>query len=406
MKTTRHFSLSAAVTFFLLSLFIVFPWQFVHSQPPQQNSNLKDLLTFQDLLKLTAVGNGYSDQTIIVFIPEATTGFDPSYDAYKLNGIADAPQLYSIISCCNLAINALPEIYTNLEIQLGFKVGNNTTYTISANQLYTFAASVSVFLEDTKDDLLIDLKADSIYTFTALTTDNIQRFKLHFKYPAYIDIKTFLEGPFNGSTMNADLNTGGLIPLDQPFNTAPWNYPGGESVSAIPNPDVIDWMMVEVRDAADAANANSATAVERQAGFLLNNGTVVGLDGSSPLVFREPVTQNLFVVLFTRNHLAVMSATPVTENNSVYSYDFTSGADQAYGGTLAQKELVPGIYGMIGGDGNADGVIDNNDKISIWMILAGKKGYEPGDYNLDGQINNKDKNDIWHLNSGYFVQVP
>ena len=69
-------------------------------------------------LKLTIVGNGYSDQTFVVIIPGSTTGFDSQYDAYKLMGIYAAPQLYSIISCCNLSVNAIPELYNGMEIQL------------------------------------------------------------------------------------------------------------------------------------------------------------------------------------------------------------------------------------------------------------------------------------------------
>ncbi len=372
-------------------------------QLPEKSS---DLIITQNLLKLTAVGNGYSDQTIVVFIPGSTPGFDPAYDAYKLNGISAAPQLYSIITCCNLAINALPVIYTNLEIQLGFKVGNNTTYSISANQLNTFDPSTSISLEDTKNNVFIDLKTDSVYTFTALTTDVEERFKLHFDYPANLNVNVFIEGPYNGSTLNTDLNLSALIPFNQPFSSAPWNYSGTESVSLIPNVDVVDWILVEVRDALDANSANSGTIVERHAGFLLNDGRIVDLDGISNLIFREPVSQNLFVVVYSRNHLAVMSANPLMGTDGIFSYDFTMGIDQAYGGSLAQKELAPGVYGMIGGDGNADGVIDNTDKTSIWSIFAGKRGYEAGDYNMNSQVNNKDKNELWFENKGSSSQVP
>ena len=46
-----------------------------------------------------------------------------------------------------------------------------------------------------------------------------------------INLKVFLEGPFNVSDMNVDLNNGGLLPLSQPYNTSPWNYTGNESVA-------------------------------------------------------------------------------------------------------------------------------------------------------------------------------
>ncbi|MCD4664401.1 MAG: hypothetical protein K8R68_03955, partial [Bacteroidales bacterium] len=43
--------------------------------------------------------------------------------------------------------------------------------------------------------------------------------------PLLIDCNVFLEGPFVDGVMNTDLNPS-FIPLSQPFNTYPWNYPG------------------------------------------------------------------------------------------------------------------------------------------------------------------------------------
>ncbi|MBN1338239.1 MAG: right-handed parallel beta-helix repeat-containing protein, partial [Bacteroidales bacterium] len=64
-----------------------------------------------------------------------------------------------------------------------------------------------------------------------------------------LDLKAFLEGPFNGSEMNTTLNSGGHLPLSQPYNQAPWYYSGTEAVTAIPNTDVVDWVLIELRDA-------------------------------------------------------------------------------------------------------------------------------------------------------------
>jgi len=380
--------------FFFLFLVLTSGWNYKANAQPQ------------NLLNLTIEGNSYSDQTFIVFVPSATTGFDSDYDAYKLMGIYAAPQLYSIIPCCNLSVNALPDININLEVQLGFRVGANTTYTIKAQSLYTFGNDTTIVLEDTKENVLLNLKTDSIYTFDGYTDDDEERFKIHFNYPMEVELKVFLEGPFNGTTMDNGLNSEGLIPINQPFNTAPWNYGGSESVGVIPNSNIIDWVLVEIRDTTDAAFASSSTIIEQQACFLLNDGSVVGIDGSSNPEFMETVYENPFVVVWHRNHLGVLSANPLTRVGGIYTYDFSSAASQAYGGTLAHKDLGGGTYGMFGGDGNADGTVDNTDKTSFWSLIAGKKGYEPGDYTLNGQINNKDKNDVWDINQSATVQIP
>lgn len=360
----------------------------------------------EDFLKLTVVGNGYSDQTIVVFIPDATWGFDPDYDAYKLQGIVQAPQLYSIIPGINLAINALPEILINLEVQLGFKVGALNTYTITATETSTFDPSVSIILDDTRDDVQTNLVLNPVYSFTADPADNIQRFKLRFRYPVNLDLKVFLEGCYNGTEMNTDLNSSGLLPLSQPFNTEPWNYSGIESVAAIPNTDVVDWVLVEMRDTTESSLAIPASRVERAAGFLLKNGSVKGIDGVSSLTFTETITDSIFVLVWHRNHLGIISAYPVTESAGLYSYDFTISSDQALGGSLAEKDMGSGVYGMIAGDTDANGIIEDTDKTITWVSDAGKTGYLSSDADLDGQADNPDKNDLWLENLSSESQVP
>ncbi|MBN1340150.1 MAG: hypothetical protein JXA03_12550 [Bacteroidales bacterium] len=220
-----------------------------------------------------------------------------------------------------------------------------------------------------------------------------------------LDIKVFLEGPFNGTEMNTDIY--GALPLSQPYNTAPWNYTGTESVTAIPNTDVVDWILVELRDAPDAASAGSAAIVARQAAFLLKDGSIVSADGQSMLQFAGlSVQHSIFAVIRHRNHIAVMSAIPLTETGGVYAYDFTSGVSQAYGASQGHKELAPGIWGMTGADGNADSQVNNGDKNDVWAPQAGLSGYGSGDFNLDAQVNNSDKNDVWVPNTGLGGQVP
>ncbi len=220
-----------------------------------------------------------------------------------------------------------------------------------------------------------------------------------------LHLTAMLEGPFNGSSMNSDLNPD-FLNSNQPYLSAPWIYTGTEQVSMIPNSNIVDWVLVEIRDAAYAASAVSETKVGRCAAFLLNNGNIVGMDGSSNITFYHTIKQNLFVVIRHRNHLAEMSANPLVLSGGVYNYNFTTASSQVYGGTAATKQLSPGVWGMIAGDANSDGIINANDKTDFWSILAGKSGYLTGDYNLDGAVGNKDKNDFWNVNLNTSSQVP
>jgi len=221
-----------------------------------------------------------------------------------------------------------------------------------------------------------------------------------------IDIKVFLEGPFNGTDMNTTLTNSTIstnFPLSQPYITPPWNYPGTENVSVIP-PNVVDWVLVEIRDASDAASADEATIADQQAAFLLNDGSVVDLDGSSILSFPHFLNHSLFVVITHRNHIGILSANPLSETGGVCIYDFSTSQSQAYG--FSQVNIGSNIWGMISGDSDGSGLIDNDDKSLNWENFAGTNGYLGSDLNMDTEVNNHDKNENWFPNQGEGSQVP
>jgi len=220
----------------------------------------------------------------------------------------------------------------------------------------------------------------------------------------YVDLVALLEGPFNGSDMDIALNSEGLLPLSQPFNTPPLNYSGTENVGAIPNPEVVDWLLVELRDAVDAPSAIPSTRISRKAAFIKTDGTVVGMDGISELYFDVDLNNNLFVVLWHRNHLSMMSAFALTEAGGIYDYNFTSAMGMAY--LNGQKSLNGSVYGMYAGNADGDNEIGINDINSYWAVQAGEKGYYSADLNMNTQINNQDKNDYWHPNKTTLSQVP
>ena len=240
--------------------------------------------------------------------------------------------------------------------------------------------------------------------------------RIHWTVPSFdLDLTVILEGPFNTGTlkMNTDLN--GIIPNNHPFHpTLPyfgnpmpdWYYTGSENTPT-PNIFVVDWVLVELRDATSAATALPGTMIAQQAAFLLNNGEVVDLDGLNMLNFTATVNDGLFVVIWQRNHLGVISANALVESGGVYTYDFSSGSGQAYGGASAQKNLGgSGIWGMMSGDGNGSGQVLTADKNAPWAIQAGTAGYLEGDYNMNVQVNNPDKNDYWLPNLGSSSFIP
>ncbi|NOX47008.1 MAG: hypothetical protein GXO89_08535 [Chlorobi bacterium] len=217
-------------------------------------------------------------------------------------------------------------------------------------------------------------------------------------------IKVFLEGCFNGSEMEITLNTNGLLPLAQPFNTAPWNYMKYESVGSMPV-DVADWVLLEIRNG--TGDPSTATNVLfRKAALLLKDGTVMDLDGSTSFELPASLDDNAYLAIYHRNHLSIISATKLTSTNGFYENDFTTGADKVWGGANGYSEIAPGVWGMAVGDVNGDGSIDVGDMNVGWAQDAGKAGYLKGDLNMDGQAENPDKNEMWLNNVGKISSIP
>jgi photosystem II stability/assembly factor-like uncharacterized protein len=221
-----------------------------------------------------------------------------------------------------------------------------------------------------------------------------------------INLKVMLEGPYSGDEMFNFLNLYGYLPLNQPYNIPPWNYFGTESVAGIPS-GVVDWVLVELRETTGGAStATPDKIIGQKAAFVLTDGNIVDVDGISLPKFNLVISNNLFVIIWHRNHLGVMSAIPLTATGTVYSYDFTTGAGQAFGGSNGHKHLGGNVYGMYAGDGDANGQIQNADKIEIWKPQSGNSGYYTGDFNLSGTVDNQDKIDRWWPNAGRSCQVP
>jgi len=219
-----------------------------------------------------------------------------------------------------------------------------------------------------------------------------------------VDVHVFLEGPFNGSLMNTNLNP--VLPLSQPFNITPWEYYGDEVVAAIPGADIVDWVLVDIRDAISPDQALSATSIGSQAAFLRNDGRIVNIDGNPVLRFNTSLNHDLYIVIFQRNHIPVISGITVTPSEGVYNYNFSTDEGTVYGGASAHKEVAPGVWGMIAGDGDGSGIIDMDDKLNVWENEAATKGYKFGDFNLDIDVDNQDKNDLWLPNKDKGTTVP
>jgi hypothetical protein len=173
----------------------------------------------------------------------------------------------------------------------------------------------------------------------------------------------------------------------------------------MPTEKVVDWILVELRETEGGPEtATSETLIARQAAFVLNSGSIVAMDGFSNLQFEINATDNLYLVIWHRNHLGVMSSVPLQITNGVYNYDFTTELGKAY--LNGQASLGGGKYGMIAGNADGTAMVDATDISAKWGLQAGKKGYHSADMDMNNKVNNPDKNDIWMPNIGKWCKVP
>lgn len=261
---------------------------------------------------------------------------------------------------------------------------------------YPFFCSGNIIVSDMDRGLFI-LKAD------ALDPEVCTSSKVHLQ-------GGYLEADNLQSTK---LNTDGLIPTAHPFSGAPWNYSGTESVPAYDvdpangkpdffehNPEIVDWMLMELRTAPEAASTVAQRAV-----FLTTDGLLVDTDGRSLVLFPGLPADDYYVVLTHRNHQRLMSASKIALSGSTAAYNFTDAALKAYG-TNPMTLLEAGVYGMRGGDADGNGATTSFDLLLGWLPVNGTTGYLSGDFSLDGQATSIDMLQIWLPVNGTQTQVP
>ncbi|MEI6753311.1 MAG: T9SS type A sorting domain-containing protein [Paludibacter sp.] len=139
----------------------------------------------QQVLNLQ-VSNGLNmDETILAFNPKASNGPD-AYDSPKMaiNAVS-IPEIFTVVSGEQVAINGMNSIPYDTEIPLGFTTGQaGANFSIKASQISNFDPSVSIYLKDYSDliNTPVQLTADAAYTFSSgITTNNTSRFALIFK---------------------------------------------------------------------------------------------------------------------------------------------------------------------------------------------------------------------------------
>jgi hypothetical protein len=161
--------------------------------------------------------------------------------------------------------------------------------------------------------------------------------------------------------------------------------------------NIVDWVLVQFRkpDSGLPTDALAATEIGTKAAFLLQDGTVVDLDGVTPLSFDIRKQGAGFFVLRHRNHIAVMSNALPSNVSGTYANDFRVNTNVYVNGSLtnAPMTLMPSSaqFGLWAGNANGDQGVNGSDLFVVRQRAnLSSTGYEFADVNLDGGVNGSD----------------
>ncbi|MCE3279241.1 MAG: Serine protease, subtilase family [Bacteroidetes bacterium] len=143
-----------------------------------------------DALKIKVINGTYTDETVIRFLPTATSGFDGSWDAYKIfSSSAVVPALFSKTGTNALSINALPSLTAQNDIALYTHIKVNGTYTFQAIELGTgFSPGIQIVLKDLVTGITYNFKGGNSISIpmTVNTVSSSNRFVIHISPPTEI----------------------------------------------------------------------------------------------------------------------------------------------------------------------------------------------------------------------------
>ncbi|MBU1822393.1 MAG: DUF11 domain-containing protein, partial [Bacteroidetes bacterium] len=219
---------------------------------------------------------------------------------------------------------------------------------------------------------------------------------------------TYADAPVNStidSLMRDDLRTLPSFPTTSPYSFWSPTVAANTILPAVlttTGPDaIVDWVFVELRSA-----SNPATIISGRSALLQRDGDIVNLDGTSPLDYRAVAGATYYVTVRHRNHLAVMTASPVALTPAGLVVDFRQPSTLAYlkGASSIHKARVDVLQGRAMWAGNAlrDGKVvyqgnENDVNVVSQQVVnaAGNtnqlpfyilSGYHEGDANLNGKV--------------------
>ena len=210
-------------------------------------------------------------------------------------------------------------------------------------------------------------------------------------------------------------------PPGQPYDVEPWLYFGdeGDQFDSANNPanasagyplDAVDWVLVSLR-----TGTQTNTTVCKAAALLYKDGSINFVQNFE---CNDQLDNNFYIVVEHRNHLIIMSPSPLAVDiNAKVSFDFRNadGFTGSFGLGTGQTQITningQSYFAMMAGNPDqqlttsSDTDINVNDKI-IWDTENNQIAtYSYADHDLSGDVNVNDKT-VWSENNSTFSSVP
>ncbi len=143
---------------------------------------LKQIPPGEISLRLKISGQtGFSDEALIRFMPNATTGFEGDKDAFKLFTLSPIPPGISTVSneSFDMCVNSYPELTSNTIFPIRTKTHTSQNCSVSLTGLDDIPSNFCVLLEDNQTGTITDFRNDTAYAFFLADTTLSPRFSLH-----------------------------------------------------------------------------------------------------------------------------------------------------------------------------------------------------------------------------------
>lgn len=261
-------------------------------------------------------------------------------------------------------------------------------------QSNVFTPTMNVPAPNMRFGVLLSINASAVDAVAYFDNIVVNAYGFALPAPVRLNAKAWLDGAFVPAQelMRDDLRSAGLLPTVDPYGLGTTVAPTVLAVTG--NNAVVDWVHVDLR-----IHPENSGAVASAAGLLQRDGDIVAADGSSALGFNAP-PGNYHVVVKHRNHLAVMSAAPVTLLNAPTGLDLRQPGTPVYvrGAPYTdQPRRTVGAWrtmwsGNVSFDDRLRYVGESNDRDPILAAIGGTTptavavGYLNADVNLDGVV--------------------